>query len=204
MTARYSLSFIFIVFALLPAACSPAAAAPTADVPTAVVEVPSPTPTLVPTAVPLSFTPATYRAEAEGFELDYPSDWTAVPISVVGSRGSSGAVYSPGTTAEMLVAGGSRVGITVYSWDPKNDLATYVTHRKTAWDGGGFRLLGESSGDLADGRKYMSVVVQASDDKQAFFLFTTLGEQYLEVSGEGNLALVEEIAHTVRPLGFKP
>ena len=99
MTARYSLSFIFIVFALLPAACSPAAAAPAADVPTAVVEIPSPTPTLVPTAVPLSFTPATYTAEAEGFELDYPSDWTAVPISVVGSRGSSGAVYSPGTTA---------------------------------------------------------------------------------------------------------
>jgi hypothetical protein len=203
MKTPHAFSLILFFFALLPAACAPVAPAPAGAPPTVPVAVPSPTPTPKPTAVPLSFTPATYKAEAQAFELDYPSDWTAVPISVIGSRGSSGALYSPGTSAETLAEGGSRVGITVYSWDPKGDLATYVTHRKTAWDSGGSSIVKESSGDLVDGRKYMSFVVQAADSQQAFFLLTTLGEQYLEISGEGNLALVEEIAHTVRPLGFK-
>jgi len=189
------------ISALILAACSPAA--PTPAVPTVPAEIPSPTPTLEPTAVPLSFVPAVYRAETEGFELDYPADWTALPIQQIGSRGSQGQLFSPDTTAESLATGGSRLGVTIYLWDPKNDLAAYVTHRKTAWDASGSSIVKESSGDLTDGRKYMSFVVQAPDNGQAFFLFTGLGEKYLEISGEGNLALVEEIARTVRPLGFK-
>ena len=46
----------------------------------------------------------------------------------------------------------------------------------------------------------MSFVLQSPDKSQVFFLFTTLGQDYLEISGEGNLALVEEIARTMRPL----
>ncbi len=205
MKSSHLFSLVLLISAVLPAACAPIAPAPTgtAIVSTVPVLPPSPTPTAAPTAVPLSFTPATYKAEAHGFELDYPSDWTAVPISVIGSRGSSGGMYSPGASAETLPEGGSRVGVTVYLWDPKNDLAAYVEHRKTAWDAGSSSIVKESSGDLLDGRKYMSYVVQAPDNRQAFFLFTTLGENYLEISGEGNLALVEEIAHTTRPLGFK-
>ena len=196
------LSLVLPALAIVAAACAPASA-PTADVPTVPV-VPLPTATLEPTAVPLSFTPNTYKAEAAGIELDYPSDWTTTPIKEVGTRGSTGQLFSPGSTAANLAEGGSRVGITIYLWDPKNDLAAYVTHRKTAWEGGGSSIVKESSGDLLDGRKYMSFIVQAPDKQQAFFLLTGLGEKYLEISGEGNLALAEEIAHTVRPLNYKP
>ena len=96
--------------------------------------------------------------------------------------------------------GGTRAGITVYQWDPKNSLAAHVTQRKMACDAGGSKIVKESSGDLTNGRKYMSFIIHATDGFQSFFLFTTLGEKYLEISGEGNLALVEEIAHSMRPL----
>ena len=209
MKSKSFLSLSLLLFISVAAACAPAAgAAPTGVVPTYApptipVVISSPTSVPEPTAVPLSFTPATYKVEAEGFELDYPADWTAVPLVQIGSRGSQGQLFSPGTSAEMLAAGGSRVGITVYLWEPKNDLASYVTHRRTAWEAGGSRIVKESRGDLLDGRKYMSFVVQASDNQQAFFLFTGLGEKYLEIAGDGNLALVEEIAHTMKPLGFR-
>ena len=72
------LSLVLPALAIVAAACAPASA-PTADVPTVPV-VPLPTATLEPTAVPLSFTPNTYKAEAAGIELDYPSDWTTTPI----------------------------------------------------------------------------------------------------------------------------
>jgi hypothetical protein len=136
--------------------------------------------------------------------LDYPSGWTLVPNKQIGSRGSTAQLFSPGSTAEKLLVDGTRIGITVYLWDPKNDLAAYAANRKTAWEGGGSTIISETSGELADGRKQMSFTVQGPDKMQAFFLLTTLGENYLAISGDGNLKLIEEIALTTRPLNFKP
>ena len=196
--------FLVFAFVFIAAGCAPSTPQiSTPQIPTPPVDIPSPTPTAAPTAVPLSFTPATYKAEADGFELDYPSGWTLIPISVIGSRGAQGQVLSPGSTPETLSAGGTRVTITIYSWDPKNDLAAFVTQRRTAWDAGGSSIVSESKGDLLDGRKQMSFIVESPEKQQAFVLFTTLGEKYLQIAGEGNLALAEEIAHTMRPVGFK-
>ena len=46
----------------------------------------------------------------------------------------------------------------------------------------------------------MALVVQGVDGAQAFFFFTTIGDKYLVLSGEGDLDLLAEIARTVRPL----
>jgi hypothetical protein len=109
-------------------------------------------------------------------------------------------LLSPGTTPETLPEGGSRIAITVYQWDPKNDLAAYQAHRKTAWIDSGSIILSENTWELADGRLAVNLVVQGPDKAQTFILLTTVGEDYLEVSGEGNLTLVEEIARTLQPL----
>jgi autotransporter translocation and assembly factor TamB len=203
--------FILPVIVFLLAACAPAGANTTpAPQPQ------SPAQTAVPTSLPTatvlpeptkalpSFTAATYKDETNGFEVDYPSDWTLVPNTVIGSRASTAQLFSPGTTAEKLLEGGTRLGITVYLWDPKSDLAAYAAHRKTAWESGGSTLLAEASGNLADGRQQISFTVQGPDKMQAFFLLTTVGENYLEIAGDGNLTLIEEIAHTLRPLNSKP
>jgi hypothetical protein len=211
MQLRTTLSVLLPAIAMVAAACAPATPAPA--VPT-LLDLPTAAPTaetvatLEPTAQPqasapapsLSFTPSVYQIPTEGIELDYPSDWTTVPVDVVGSRGSQGQLFSPGSSADTLAEGGSRMAVTVYQWDPKNNLIEFVGHRKTAWESSGFTIVKDEAGSLQDGRPYASFIIQTPDNHQAFFLFATLGEKYLEVSGEGNLALVAEIARTIRPM----
>jgi hypothetical protein len=168
----------------------------------------APTSTAAPTPTPVflapSFPAASYRDEPNGFELDYPSGWMVSPNTQIGSRGSQAQLLSPGATAEQLPDGASRVGITIYLWDPKNDLAAYVDHRKLAWQSGTQTIESEGEGELVGGRHEMDFVVRGVDGARALFLFTTLGDRYLEISGEGNLELIREIARTLRPVDYGP
>jgi hypothetical protein len=152
-----------------------------------------------PTATQISFASKIYKDEANGFELDYPAAWTLIPNQQIGPRGATAQIFSPGTSAETLLPGGTRLSITVYAWDPKNDLASYVTHRRTAWDGSGAKVIMESKGDLVDGRKEMHFIVEAADKLQSFIMLTTVGDKYLEIAGDGDLALIKEISRTLRP-----
>jgi hypothetical protein len=160
-------------------------------------------PTLPPpaTAVALPFEPATYRDEANGFELDYPSGWTLDPNSVIGTRGSQAQLFSPGTTAETMAQGGARLSIVVYDWEPKGDLAAFVAQRRAAWDASGFKVMNGSVTSLADGRPASDFFIEPPDGSLSFFLFTPVGDRYLQLAGEGDLALIETIARTLRPLG---
>lgn len=163
------------------------------------------TPASEPTAAPaaeapqLSFTPATYTDESAGFALDYPSDWTLDPSSQVGVRGAQSLLLSPGTTMETLADGGTRLSIVTYIWDPKNDLDAYIAQRKIAWDSSGFTITREETWQLPDGRTAYVFEVN-TPDQPTFMFFTTVGEDYLQIAGEGDQALIEEIAHTFRPL----
>jgi hypothetical protein len=50
----------------------------------------------------------------------------------------------------------------------------------------------------------MSFVVQGPDNVSAFFLLTTAGGEYLQISGEGDLALIEEAARSLRHVAAQP
>jgi len=195
---------------LLLAACSPTTVNVTPTVPAAIstdtpVPAPLPTDTPIPTVTPEPVTPApafaaaTYRDENAGFELDYPADWTLDPTSQIGVRGAQALLLSPGTTLETLAEGGSRLAIMTYLWDPKNDLTAYVAQRMTAWEASGFAITAEAAWTLTDGRPVQSFTVQTPGQPPALFLLTTIGEDYLQLSGEGDLALIEEIFQTLRP-----
>ena len=78
---------------------------------------------------------------------------SAVPLNQVGSRGSQGLLFSPGTTAEMIATGGSRLSITIYLWDPKNDLAAYAARRRqTRYDQRHAELVAAGTPDVGTGR----------------------------------------------------
>lgn len=207
-------TILLILFFVLAACNAPGRAEPTAAAPvlptTAPTTAPSPelrtpettsAPATAPiaTATQLSFTPATYTDEQAGFALDYPAAWTLAPSSQVGVRGGQALLLSPGATAETLANGSTRVSITTYIWDPKNDLDAYVTQRKVAWDASGFAITREEQWQLADGRRAYVFTVQ-TPEQPTFMLLTTIGQDYLQIGGEGDAALVEEIAHTLRPL----
>jgi hypothetical protein len=159
----------------------------------------APTPEAVAEAPQLSFTPATYTDESAGFALDYPSDWTLDPSSQIGVRGGQALLLSPGTTIETLPDGGTRVAIVTYVWDPKNDLDAYIAQRKVAWDASGFAITREEAWELPDGRAAYVFEVN-TPETPTFMFFTTVGEDYLQIAGEGDQALIEEIARTFRPL----
>jgi hypothetical protein len=147
-----------------------------------------------------SFESRTYINETVGFALDYPAGWT-VNEAVVGSRGSQVQFLSSPDLADMakLPEGATRVSATVYQWDPKNDLTAFVANQKNAWDASGFTILAEEPLTLELGLAATQFTIQ-TPDANVVFLITTLGDQYLVLSGEGNLELVKEIVQRVRPI----
>ena len=157
---------------------------------------PIPTETSIP--VP-AFDASTYRDESTNFEFDYPSNWSLDPSSQIGPRGAQALLTSPSTTAEILAEGGSRLSITTYLWDPKNDLDAYIAQHKLAWSASSFTILSEEQWTLAGDRRAAAYVV-TTPEEQSFFMLTTIGEDYLVLSGNGNLNLLSEIAKTLRPI----
>ena len=147
------------------------------------------------------FESQTYINETVGFALDYPASWT-VTESMMGDRGSQMLLLSSPEIADLAVLpeGATRVSVTVNQWDPKNDLAAFVETRKTAWDASGFTILEEEDLVLDLGLSARQFVVQTPDGLNALFLFAAIGDQYLSISGEGDMALVKEITLRLRPI----
>ncbi len=208
MRAIIHLTLLSLVFVLALVSCAPASlTTPTAPVPAATLPVtstvtptekPLPTATPAPTATPTP-TENIYTDQSAGFELTYPLSWTLDPNKPIGSRASQALLLSPGTTAETLADGGSRVAIVVYKWDPKNDLDAYLAMRKSAWEASGSKIVEETELKLTGERRAVSLVVQSTDNQQDFILLTTVGEDYLQIVGTGDLVLTRQIALTLSP-----
>lgn len=147
-----------------------------------------------------SFESRTYINETAGFALDYPAGWS-VNEAVVGSRGSQVQFLSSPDLAELAVlpGGATRVSATLYQWDPKNDLAAFIANQKSAWDASGFTIMDEEPLTLELGLAATQFTVQ-TPDADVVFLIAALRDQYLVLSGEGNLELVKEVVRRVRPI----
>jgi hypothetical protein len=169
----------------------------------ATAEPPAPTqpaPTEAPTP---SFEPATYQNDLAGFAFDYPASWTVGPTQQQ-SRGGITSFTSWSRPADVVPdetpPGETRLDVTVQLWDPKGDLVAFLGQRRGAWEASGITVIDENHWTIeADGRPAASFVVQGSDGAQAYFFFTTVGDDYLVLSGGGDLALLAEIAGTFRP-----
>lgn len=156
-----------------------------------------------PTAVPgPSFESLTYSDAVAGFEFDYPAGWAVGPVEQQ-SRAGITAFTSWDRPTDVLPdatpPGGTRMDVVVQLWDPGGDLEAFVAQRMTAWAGSGITVTPQDEWNLVDGRLAKAFVLHGSEGAQGFVFLTTLGDKYLVLSGEGDLALLAEIAHTVRP-----
>ena len=176
---------------VLPSSTLPA---PTETAPASAEAVPNPK---LP-AAPFDSQP--YINEAAGFALDIPAGWT-IDEQVIGSRGTQVQFLSAPEVAEAPVVpeGATRLNATIYQWDPKNDLAAFVANKKTAWEASGITILEEEQMVLELGLPAVRFHVQAPD-ANLVFLIAALEDQYLVLSGEGDLELVKEIVERVRPI----
>jgi hypothetical protein len=148
----------------------------------------------------VSFTPETYRMEEIGFELRYPQEWMLDEMDF-GSRASGATLTSwqhPAGQIDQVPEGESVLSLTVYQWDPKNDLDAYVqTRMRDAWTASGIQILDEEDLELESGQRAVCFTIRNdSDGAEAFFLVTLAGDQYLVLSGSGDLELLKEIALT--------
>lgn len=163
---------------------------------------PAPTEETVPQGkLPAPPFPAKLYVSKNGtFALDYPDGWT-VSETVVGDRGTQIQFLSNPDLADAAVIpeGETRVNATIYQWDPKNDLDAYVAQRKSAWEASGFTIVEEQPLTLELGLPAVLFTIQ-TPDAQSVFLLTALNDNYLEISGEGDLELVKTIAQRLRPL----
>lgn len=146
------------------------------------------------------FEAETYINQEAGFALDYPVGWM-VNEMVIGPRGTQVQFLSSPELAEAATVpdGATRLNATIYLWDPKNDLAAYVAHQKTAWDASGFTILEEEQRVLELGLPAVQFTIQ-TPEAQVVFLTAALRDQYLVLSGEGDLELVKEIVERLRPI----
>ena len=194
---------------LMTTACSSIATpAPVGSVTAPATE--GPAATLDPTEAPAnpklpaaSFESVTYINEEVGFALDYPAGWT-VTETVLGERGKQIQFLSPPELADMAILpeNAARLTAIVYQWDPKNDLAAYIATRKAAWESSGFIIVEELSLVLDLGLNAVQFELK-TPDSSAVVLIAALGDQYLVLTGEGNLPLVKEIVQRLRPISVK-
>ena len=147
-----------------------------------------------------SFESQTYINETAGFALDYPAGWTVNEV-VVGPRGTQVQFLSSPELAEMaaLPEGATRVNATIYQWDPKNDLAAFVANQKNAREASGFTIIEEEQLVFELGLPAVRFSVQ-TPEANLVFLIAALEDQYLVLSGEGDLELVREIVQRLRPI----
>ncbi len=212
---------LLFVFSLLASACStsapkstqPSKSGPVADqknpvaIPTRP-EIITTTPELPPSATntpqPTTATAQTslYRDEQAGFELDYPTGWMMEASTKIGDRGSQGTLTSwqhpPRDLVKDRPAGSTLVALTVYKWEPTNDLAAFSAHRKEAWIASGSKILTEESVTLTGSHSAQIYQIETPDKLQAFFMVTVVGSDYLELSGDGDTALIQQLAMTTR------
>ena len=194
--------FVLAACVVPPAETMPAPVESTSPaLPASTETVPAPTESRPDPKLPAaSFESQPYINEAAGFALDIPLGWTVKEVAV-GPRGTQLQFLSAPELADMatLPEGAARVNATIYQWDPRNDLAAFVANQKTAWDASGFAILEEEEMVLELGLPAVQLVVQ-TPEANVVFLIAALGDQYLVLSGEGNLELVKEIVGRVRPI----
>jgi hypothetical protein len=204
---------LFVLVVSLAACAAPATPLPAPEATSVPVDTDMPVPGVSVTEVVVepqgklpapSFESLTYINETVGFAIDYPAQWT-VEETVLGERGSQALLLSTPEIADLqtLPEGATRVAVVINQWDPKNDLAAFVGVRKTAWEASGFTILDEEPLTLDLGLAAIRFTVQTADGVTVLFQFTTVGNQYLSISGEGDLALVEEIMMYLRPVSVK-
>jgi len=142
----------------------------------------------------------THTDEAYGYTFDYPSAWMLDPV-VLGSRAPGGYQitswqHEPGMISDVL-PDGTAMNIVLQLWDPKGDLAAFTAQRKYAWENSGIEIIFEEDVTLAGGKPAKEFVTK-SQEQGSYTLFTTLGENYLVVSGTGDLEAIRGVAWSLR------
>lgn len=200
MKNNFIRSVFMLILIVLLAACNTAVPTPVNEQPVESTIPALPTETATTTRTPaISLT--TYQDTASGFSFDYPTGWMLDKI-VLGTRAPVGYQitswsHDPGLISEVP-ADGTIIDIAVQQWDPKGDLMAFVESRKQAWDASGITITKTEDITLGNNMPAKIFFIQGTDGSEGYFLISTLGDNYLVVSGNGDLQQIDLIARSIR------
>jgi hypothetical protein len=140
---------------------------------------------------PPSYETSVYRNSENGFELDYPA-WWHLDEQVLGSRASGALFYLADTDEEPIFSA------VVFLWDPKNELDAWLEVRRQSWSDSGATVLSEEELALAGGHRAIQFELEWPGGMTTHYLFTEVGDRYLEIYGHGALEIFGEIIGTLR------
>ncbi len=144
-----------------------------------------------------SFEATTYQDAQGRFSLQYPASWQILG----GESGARGeyvqiASWDPGSAGiESVPAGESLLQITVYQWDPKGDLAARLEMRRTAFINSGTSILEEDEVSFPGGPAAVRMMLESNGESYLVYFFV-LGDEYLEITGQGDLPLLHAVMQT--------
>ncbi len=190
---------LFALLILVTTACGPAPAAETPVIDTPVATLPTATVASPTEDSGPSFDPVVYSDPEGRFEISYPSGWM-VDDAQAGSRGG----YVQITSWQHELGGFSEVPegehvlqLATYVWDPVGDHAARLDMRRSNFESSGNVILEEEEIVFANGQVGTKLVMQATNGDTSVVLLTVLGDQYLEISGNGpDTELLEDILST--------
>lgn len=188
---------LFLLTAFVLAACAAPPISPTqvAEAPPAT-EAP-PVPTDVPTEAAPTFEATTFTDSAGRFSFQYPESWVVLG-GETGSRGDYVQIASwepDGAELENLPRGESLLQVSVYQWDPKGDLNARLEMRRTALTNSGIQIAEEEVVRVPSGPDGVRMRL-VSNGEESLVYFFAVGDEYLELSGQGDLQLLDAVMRT--------
>lgn len=138
-----------------------------------------------------------------GFELAFPAGWIADEPIDDGNGGSFAMLTSwerePGSLVLETPPGESSFVITVISGTPAEDLEAYVAQRMATWESFGQTPAAHEEW-LLEGDLPAVFFLFEIEDQDFTYLITSLGDQYLVISGSGDLDQMRSIASSLRKI----
>jgi hypothetical protein len=200
MRNKLFLSVCVGVLSLLFAACSSVTPSSPVGEPVESTVPAMPTETALPAETP-SVALTTYQDTTSGFSFEYPTEWMLDTI-VLGTRAPVGYqitswTHDPGIISEVP-SGGTIVDIYVQLWDPKGNLSAFVENREQAWEASGIKIIKTEDLTLGNNIPAKIFIIKGADGSEGYFLISTLGENYLVVSGNGDLQKIDLVARSIR------
>ena len=135
---------------------------------------------------------AAYEDPELGFSFDYPGEWER-GYEERGVRGGFFTFIDPeGSPAEILVQ------VTIYRWDPTQDLEAYQEKRRSAWESSQIEILDEADWSWKDGVPVKSFRLESLEGEIVDVYLTYTGDYYLEFTTTSEFETLEVIVSTLR------
>jgi hypothetical protein len=147
-----------------------------------------------------SFEAVVYTDPAGRFEISYPAGWMVDDSQMVaGSRGGYiqfSSFEHPEGGINEIPEGESVLQLATYLWDPVGDHEARLQMRLGNFLSSGNTILEEADFVFRNGQVGTRLLVLDTNGEESVVVLAVMGDEYLEISGFGDIALIDEIIST--------